>query len=108
MVWIKKKEELILNPWTWDSPGDVEAVVVGVQVQAHGGLQVLAQTLQTEAIGGLLNQLLQVGQHGVQSGLFLQHAAQRLREDDLPEVGIQFLHKEDENKQNKNRFSFFM
>lgn len=78
-------------------------MVVGVQVQAHGGLQVLTQTLQTEAIGGLLHQLLQVRQHGVQSGLFLQHAAQCLWKDDLPEVGVQLLQMQEEENKTKNR-----
>lgn len=77
-------------------------MVVGVQVQAHGGLQVLTKTLQAEAIGGLLHQLLQVRQHGVQSGLFLQHAAQRLWKDDLPEVGIQLLQMTEEKKKKNN------
>lgn len=79
------------------TPGDVEAVGVGVVVQSHGGrgvqagLHAVHQALQVQAIGGLLHQLLQLLQHALQRGLALQHAAQGLGVDDLTEVGVQLL-----------------
>lgn len=72
-------------------PSDVEALVVPIMVQAHGGLQTVSQTLQAETIRALLHQLLQLCQHGLQGGLSFHHTAQSLWKDDLTEVGVQFL-----------------
>lgn len=69
----------------------MEAVVVPIVVQTRGRLQAVDQTLQPETVGALLEQLLQLGQHGLQGGLSFDHTTQSLRKDDLTEVGVEFL-----------------
>lgn len=69
----------------------MEAVVVPILIKVYSGLQTVGQTLQAETIGTLLHQLLQLCQHGLQSGLSFYHTAQRFWKDDLSEVGVQFL-----------------
>lgn len=76
---------------TGTPPGDVEAVVTAVVVQACAGLQTIGQTLQAKTIRALIYQLLQFCQHGLQSRLSFDHTSQSLWKDDLTEIGVQLL-----------------
>lgn len=66
-------------------------MVVPILVEPYSRLQTVDQSLQSKTIRTLIHQLLHLYQHGLESGLSFYHTTQSFWEDDLSEIGVEFL-----------------